>query len=309
MSFPSFPLFRKLLPEDRDAYLTFYHDVEPYSDFSFNNLIIWLDLRDDLEASQLGQCIILRFSNPFEKGITSYSILGKHGCLGAVEAVFDLQINLGQEAKLAIVPECVISNMLSRPDLPQNLVVRANSDHRDYLFDVAEFATLEGRKFHHLRRNLRTFHKEYSANVRVGELDLNTPFAQNHLFTLLAEWRPQMMKNDPLFDDIKALQRHIKYQQWCPAKCLGFFLDGQIFGFSVYHYPPQKGWAIFNHLKNSRDIKFSFDFIFYTTLTRLRKEGIAMVNAEQDLGMPGLRMHKTQLGPVDYLYRYDISRL
>jgi hypothetical protein len=309
MSFPKFPEFRKLLPDDRDTYLAFYREVDPYSDFSFNNLIIWLDLRDDLEVSSYGRCVILRFSNPFEKGTTAYSVLGKQNCLPAVEAIFDFQQSQGQEAKLVMVPECVVSDMLSRPDLPQNLVITASSDHRDYLYDTAEVTALHGKRFHRPRRNISAFHRNHPDGVQVGELDLSTPFAQNHLFTVLNEWKTQIMKNDPLFDDVKALQRHVQFQKSCPAECLGFFLDGKLIGYSIYHFPPQPGWAIMNHLKSNRDVEYSFDYIFHTTLQRLHDRGIKTVNAEQDLGLPGLRMHKLQLGPVGYLYRYDISRL
>src|SRR4051794_28099087 len=114
MSFPDFPVFRKLVPEDRNLYLTFYKRVESYSDFSFNNLIIWLDLRGDLEVSQYKSCVVLRFSNPFEhhRHDVAYTILGNQDCLEAVEAIFAHQRRNGQEARLIMVPECAVSNML-----------------------------------------------------------------------------------------------------------------------------------------------------------------------------------------------------
>jgi hypothetical protein len=309
MSFPTFPVFRKLVPEDRDIYLDFYRRVEPYSDFSFNNLIIWLDLREDLEVSQFKQCIILRFTNPFEPG-KAYSLIGNRDCQVAIESIFDFQESLGLEARLVMAPECVIDDMLKANALPEHLVIRASIDHRDYLFGTDQVVSLEGSKFMNLRRNLRVFHTEQPEGISVGSLDLSSPVAQEHLLTKLKEWQTQatFMKNDPLFDETKALQRHIQFNKWCPAECLGFFDHGELFGFSIFHRPPQQDWAIFNHLKCRRDVRYGFDFVFYTTVSYLHEQGVRVVNGEQDLGIIGLRTHKQQLGPNGYLYRYDITR-
>lgn len=312
MSFPNFPILRKLVPEDRDAYLELYGRIEPYSDFSFNNVLVWLDINDDLEIAQLRDCFVLRFSNPFEDGKTSYTLLGNSGCLDATEEVFDHLQLLGEEPRLVMVPECAVSDMLTTGDtLPRNLVVSASSAHRDYLFDINEVLELKGKKYAELRHSLNVFNRQYGDQISVQVLNIRESATQRLLSKALESWlaEARFTKNDPRAEEHKALKRYMKYSQWCPAKCLGFFLDDKLFGFSISHLPPQKGWAIGNHIKCNPDIKYAFDFICYTTMYVLHQEGIDMINGEQDLGVQGLRTHKQQLGPAGFLYRYDISRM
>ncbi len=313
MNFPLFPHFRKLVAEDRREYLIHYGRVEPYSDFSFNNLIIWLDLHNDLEISHYKNCIILRFTNPFEhrRRELAYTILGDEDCREIVEAIFDYQRAQHQEARLIMVPECVISNMLQSHDLPQSLVIHANSDHCDYIFDVAEVVAAEGGKYEELRRSLRLFSRKNIGVVSVEYFDLNDPNTHIVLMAALKEWQKDegFIANDPTFDEEKALTRYFVFNKSCPAICRVYFLDDKMFGFSIIHYPPQKGWIIFNHLKCDRNVAHGYDFIYYDTMCRLATEGITSVNFEQDLGINGLSLHKRHLGRSRYLYRYNISQL
>lgn len=312
MKFPEFPVFRKLVPEDRDLYLTLYKRVEPYSDFSFNNLLIWLDLRNDLEVSQFKTCAILRFSNPFvhDRHEVAYTFIGNQDCLQAVEAIFAHQRNDGAEPQLVMVPECVISNMLQRPDLPQSLVIKASTDHCDYIFDVNAVVALQGGDYEQLRRNLRIFARKNPGTIQTKTLDLHKPETHRYLLDALKVWQQDegFIKNDPTFDEEEALKHYFRFNQWCPAECQGFFLNGRFFGFSIIHSPPQKEWIIFNHLKCSRGVSHGYDFIYYHTMLQLQQQGIKWVNFEQDLGIAGLRVHKRQLGRSTFLYRYDISQ-
>ena len=312
MSFPKFPNFRKLVPQDRAAYNAFYVRVEPYSDFSFNNLIIWLDLHDDLEISQYQKCLVLRFTNPFEKTTTkAYTLIGFTNCLKAIEAIFSYQEARNETATLTMVPECVISNVLHTHDLTQRLVVRASSDHRDYIFDSADVVALEGGAMLNLRRNIHVFEREHPSGISMELFDLGNAHHQAQLTRALEMWGQDndFFKNDPDLDEAKALRRYMKFNEWCPAECRCFFIDGTLFGFSIVQKPPQKGWAIFNHLRATRAVPHAYDFIYYETVKELYAQSITMINFEQDLGIPGLRIHKKQLGRSTFLYRYEASRL
>lgn len=312
MNFPIFPHFRKLVPEDRDEYLNLYGLVEPYSDFSFNNLIIWLDLNDDLEVSQYQGCILLRFTNPFEhtKKERAYTVLGNKNCLEVVQSIFEHQQSEKEVPKLIMVPECVVSDMLQTHDLPQNLVIRASRNHCDYIFNVNEVVAAQGGAYEELRRSLRLFAKKNAGEVAVQTFDLGQPETHARLLAALKDWQKDegFVANDPTFDEEKALKRYFTFNKACPAVCQGFFLDGKLFGFTIIHYPPQKDWVIFNHLKCSRDVPHGYDFMYYATMCQLKTQQITSVNFEQDLGITGLSLHKRHLGRSDYLYRYDVSR-
>lgn len=311
MSFPIFPHFRKLVPTDRGEYLAFYERVEPYSDFSFNNLIIWLDLHDDLEISRYEKCLVLRFTNPFEHAEhKAYTLLGSQNCLAAARAIFDYQLTQNEPPQLVMVPECAVSSMLQTGQLPQNLIIRASNDHRDYLFETADVLALEGGGLLNLRRNLHVFEREHPKDVTMELYDLSDKEDQSRILRALSTWQQDkdFLKNDPTFDEMKALRRYFHYSSSCPAECRCFFINGEMFGLSIVHRPPQRGWAIFNHLKATRAVPHGYDYVYYETLRQLYRESVTMINFEQDLGIKGLRIHKKQLGRGTFLYRYDISQ-
>lgn len=309
MSFPIFPVFRKLTPEDRSEYLEYYRAGAPYCDFSFNNVIVWLNQNDDLEVARYKGCLILRFSNPFEEDSMAYTLLGKHNCMEAAEQIFDLQKSHHQTPRLVMVPEEAIDDMRTSPRPSQSITLSSSIDHRDYIFDIPTVLGLAGKRYADLRHSLNSFNRTYGDQVSVRHFKVGDPHLKRLLEHALARWSGQerFTKNDPRLEEAKALQRYQRYNKYCPAECLGFFIGDQMFGVSIFHLPPQPGWAIGNHIKCDPTVRYAFDFICYTTMCFLNQKGIGKINGEQDLGILGLRAHKQQLGPTGFLCRYDVT--
>ena len=74
---PIFPIFERLSPDVWASYRERYEKLSaPYCDFSLNNLLIWLDQRDDVALSVAGECVVLRFSSVFDNNRRRYSLFG-----------------------------------------------------------------------------------------------------------------------------------------------------------------------------------------------------------------------------------------
>lgn len=299
--FPSFPAFRRLTAGDEQRYVATYRQVEPYADFSFNNLLIWLDMENDLEVSTHGDCLILRFTNVFE-GRKSYTMLGVDGCDEAARSVFAFQDRHGIAQELSMVPECATR------EIRGNAEVVEDPDSSDYVFDIAMALKMSDNSFARLRKENRAFWRRHGGRARLDVIDPSDTASQHLIFNRLDEWRRHGggLRNDPDDMERRAIERAFSLAAVIGFECVGLWIDGKLVSFAVFHLPPQPGWAIVNHLKYDRGINGLFDATYHAVLGYLADKGLRFINLEQDLGIDGLRFHKNRLRPAGRLKRYTI---
>jgi hypothetical protein len=308
MSFPIFPAFRKLTLDDRDEYLRYYEQVEPYSDFSFNNLWVWFNLYHDLEISQHQQNLVLRYRNILEAGKKIYTLLGKQDCQATVEAVFAFQASQSEQQRLAMVPDCVVKD-IQKTTLDHKILMQEDRANTDYILDVQATAALTGGRFAKLRRETNVFQTTYGNAVSLYKLDMQERANQQLLLDSLRRWQgnKDFAHNDPAHNELKVLRRRFAVASKVPTECLALAVNNKLVGFALYHFPPQKGTAIFNHLKGDYDYRFASSFMFYAAFKQVAGQGIVYGNFEQDLGIEGLRRHKEMLQPIGFLKRYELT--
>src|SRR5690606_15782409 len=119
-SFPNFPEFKKLTIDDKDAYLNYYSVLnEPYCDCIIDNLLIWLDFYDDLQASDLNGNLIIRFTNVLDNNLVYFSIIGITDLSSTIDQLFGYIKEQTGQAVLSFVPEQIAEQIrqLNRSDL------------------------------------------------------------------------------------------------------------------------------------------------------------------------------------------------
>lgn len=311
MHFPIFPEFRKISHRDYKEYAQYYSQLEPYSDFSFNNLLIWLNINDDLEISRHGNNLILRFSNVFDDNKKCYTLLGCDGALETADELFDYLEDSGEKMRLSMVPESALSNMLQRTKIPRNLLILADPASRDYIFNVGQAQAMEGGKYSKLRQYIHKFENEHASSIEVRSLNLKDIHIQQLILNHLNSWLHDEYfgRNDPRQNELRSIKRYFQVIGSAPAEAIGIFIKGTLVSVGIYHFPPQKDWVIYNHIKCNHQYKYLFDYTYFCSLKLFAKQGKKFVNFEQDLGITGLRIHKERLRPQRFLYRYEISRL
>ncbi len=308
MQFPAFPDFRHVSQNDRHLYEPFYKRCDPYSDFSFNNLLTWLDFNNDLCISQHGHNIILRFSNVFDNNRESYTILGVQDCFSTARVVLDFMDINAVPSPLTILPDPIAApNFIDT--IPSDLAVEVDLASADYIYDVRQLMAMQGGAYARLRNELNVVGRTYTNHIDIRQLDLCSASTKQLIQTSLQRWsaHQDFDRNDPDQTEFKVIDRYFSLTN-ARAECLGVFIDDRLVSFSIYHFPPQQAWVIFNHLKADRNYKFIYDYTFYAVMRRLANRGIQHLNFEQDLGIEGLRFHKNKMRPANHLHRYIIRR-
>lgn len=299
--------FRKFDLSTKNKYCEFYRQLPPYSDFSFNNLMVWLDQNDDLEYAVVNNNFVFRFSNALDHGKKTYTVIGTSKADETIEKIFNTICQDDSSQALKMVPRCFIDSLSD--ERKNDLDIAEEVDNRDYIFDVADTHIAKGKKYEHLRRRLRYFSSHYSDGVIIKPIDLAVYKDQKALINGMHSWHStrSITANDKLRIEGSAIDRYLRLSTSLDAKCIAVFIDGQMEAFSIFHIPPQDGYAIGNHIKCNYNYRYIFELTYYCTISALYDLGIKLVNGEQDLGIPGIRQHKKEMSPVGYLERFSIS--
>jgi len=284
-------------------YEKWFQQFKPYSDFSFNNLLIWLNLNDDLELSALGDTLIYRYTNPFGEKRITYTLLGRKTVQHAIEQVFTLQKQSNSEMQLSMVPEEATEYIDQA-----KYVITEDRDDFDYIFDSRNWYYLPSTE-KHLRRRVKHVAVNYGDDLLIRELDLNIPENKALIVNGMHLWKAfySIAGNDKLGLEGLAINNCLSVAGEVDEKCLAIYVNDILVSVLLYHLPPQTEYAIINHVKCDYKIPNIFDFTIYCAISKLYPQGIKYFNGEQDLGIEGLRKHKQLLHPVDFLKRYSVS--
>jgi len=302
---PDFPNFIKFSADLRGTYLNFYKNFDPYSDFSFSNLMVWLDLNNDLEIAIDSGNIILKFSDPLQGNQLSLSILGKKRTLESINHVLNYEKDMNYKQEIVMLPESVIKNEVLNE---KKLIITNDLDNREYIFSVNDTHNLIGNKYEKFRHKINNFYKCYHNNLEYRDLNISDYSVKKLIINGMHVWdsTSRIDKNDELNVEGLAIDRYIRISDQ-DCRCIGIFIGGRLEAFSLYNLPPQHNYAIGEHIKCNYNFKYIFDFAYYCTINKLFSQNIKYINGEQDLGIPGLRIHKKELNPIGYLKVYKIT--
>lgn len=308
IGFSSFPTFEKFDLSKKDTYLSFYTKFNPYCDFSFVDLYVWLDINDSLEISSYGENVIFRFDNPFESFTKQYTFIGNDNCRDVVDHIFRFQKDTASKQRIVMVPEVAIKNIGTNT---QALDIKEEIDNKDYIFKVTTAYQMAGKNYADFRHKINYFMRNYSAGLEVRSIDLANQTLQKTLLQCLDTWYPERHTTDNDKDRIEkqAIERFLRLAGEVDVRALGIFSKDQLIAFSLFHFPPQTNYAIGNHIKFNFKYRYIFDYTFYETLHFLYENDIEYINGEQDLGIPGLRIHKQEMQPYAFLRRFGITPL
>jgi hypothetical protein len=301
---PAFPNFAPLSPDLYAAYRERYARLSaPYCDFSLSNLLIWMNQRDDLALSAAGECLVLRFSSVFDDNRRGYALFGTGDVERAVREVLPTIAAEGEEATLCMVPDETVA-LIGNKD---GLHIEEESRNVDYILDTGTARALKGSDYGNLRRRLNLFRKLYP-DAEPVELDLHDRKTNELVRQSVEAWASEYpTKNDPEGLDLRAIAKHLNLATSMPVHARGLAIGGKLASVSLYHYPPHKGWLIFNHLRCDGRYRGVFGYSLYRMIDWAHANGTQWINIEQDLGKPGLRRIKSLFRPHHLLRRYSVS--
>jgi hypothetical protein len=297
---PEFPQFRKITLDDKKWYDTFFHDFPPYADFSFGDLVIWYDQNDDLEISIHNTNLVFQFTNLLWNNERVINFLGNSDPQKTIEAIFDYQKSQHLPQRLRGVPEFVIQDLHKRNNT--SFFIEAERDQDEYIVDAQKIANLE---IHKIRDSVRRFQK-INGECKLVQINLfdqhDTDLVRKNSHVWFA-----VSRNETAQQEQSIFDRVLKYGYRLDHRCIGFFVEGQLIGVIVYQMYSQENTAVINHIKNNGSYPESFTYMLWACADFLAKQGITQINAEQDLGIPGIRYYKEHLEPLYLLKKFSIT--
>lgn len=292
--------FKKISIEDKTRYLTSYSNFPPYADYYFNNLFTWLGKEESVYVAYHREALALKFVNPFKtEDSASYTLLAR----GNAQIIMKYMHQNGVK-KLDMVPKTSLESF----NIPNSSGLSLDRDNSDYIYDAHSIAHMLGPKSKGFLRQVNKFIKRHSDNVLIRSIDLKDRYQARNFVNQIHLWEALYTKNDLKQSEASALDTYILLADYLEPECLGIYIDGRLQAFSIYSYPPQKGFMILSHAKSSYSHPGLFDFLVYSALTRaIAEKNIKYLNFEQDLGIEGLRTHKLSMRPAYLLEKYSVD--
>jgi hypothetical protein len=264
-----------------------------------------MNLNRNLHLSTCGDTLAFRYSYPFGDPILSYTILGKQNAQETADKIFAIQKQHGQAPVLTMVPEETVAWLDE-----SKVHIIEDRDNFDYIYSCAQWRNPTGRSFRSLRTSINSIKDTYKS-IELVEVDLNDTDKVMQMVNQMHTWKSFDSLNDVTRVSIEplAINNCLINAAVLHHKCSVLYLDGRMASIFIYHYPPHKNYVIFNHLKCDYTIPNIFDFTFYYTVKHQIPDTVEFFNAEQDLGINGLRQHKLLMQPVKFLKRYTVKPL
>lgn len=292
-TFPAFPNFRKFKQTEVRQYEAYYATIQPYADLNAANLFIWADIFNDLSVSVLDGTLVLRYTNPFQNKRTTYALSGKPISPENLLKIFAYQMDRGDDVILREVP----SHLLPCDD--SRFISYDDRDSYEYILSVEQHATYPGKAFSRQRRRIGFFEREHRNDTFTVE---HRPYIDHALAGELEEFMTSYDTMNDLSDDNLepiALQKALTFSKKLGKEVFLIRMNNRLVAFCIFvRVGPT---AIVNHIKVDRDIQYMFDYSTYRLAQYFYAAGIQEMNFEQDLGLPGLRDHKTRLRPIRFL--------
>lgn len=304
---PVFPAFSPLTPQLYNEYQVFLSKYPQHCDFSLNNLLIWFG-KDKIRVSRLKGNLVLRIDETIysnQLGNSWHTILGDSKSDKALNEFFRAKLS----TELVMVPDYFVNSISKK----KQWVISEDINNRDYILNIPTLLQRNGKLYENFRYQISYFLKNHSADAYLRDLDLIDHKTKNEVLNCLRTWRIGSFApdgNDSERVDETAIKRLLDLQPLLPVRhrCIGLFIEDEMVGFSIFHVPHTKYLiGLGNHIKFDSRYKRMFDFLVFATASRLYTEGIQLLNAEQDMGVEGIRHHKKYLNPDTFYRKYSIA--
>ena len=294
---PTFPKFKKLTVSDRPAIERFTQSLPPYSDYNFTALWCW-DTESSVSLSQFNDHLLARLTDE-TSGEPFYSFFGRHGKYSSsvVARLFAHASANGICCELRRIPHHAVVG------LEGDFRCHEDRDNHDYILDARCLAEMSGSSFATLRQQANRFRRNHP-DARLCILDLRSRHVQHDVLALFRLWEKRTAKTSPR--EYRAIERLLNLVDSVELLGIGVYVADRLVGYEISE-PLAGGFAICHFAKSDRACACLDAYIIREAARELYKRGCRFMNAEQDLGIPGLRTFKMQCRPHSFLKKWIIT--
>lgn len=293
---PLFPQFTPLSLSHKNTVRDITSKFELYSDFDFTSMFCW-SAGGTTEVSILNDNLVVRMPD-YLSGERIYTLIGDNE--------IDKSLNeLLQKTKvIELVPEPVIKSIQNK----DSFIIKEDINHFDYIYSLEDHANFNGKNFKSKRNKMSRFINNHGSNIILNEIDFKDPEELKVVKEIFLNWAAERAKTpEEITQESDVIDKFIKYSENFNLYGLKFSVAGKAAGFSIVEMPRQN-FAIY-HFQKVLDSSGVGADVYLTNQTSkfLLKKGCKYINWEQDLGINGLRLSKTNYQPIKFLKKFRVE--
>jgi hypothetical protein len=299
---PRFPTFRLLEITDRLVIEAITRRFPPYSDYGFTSLWSW-NTDETCAISLLGENLVVRFRD-YTTDDHFLSFLGQDAVIETVRTLLDFARREGLPAELRLIPDVAI---VAADRLHTLFAVTPDLANDDYVYRSDHWACISASGSRRHRRQLTRGQETATFDVR--PIDPKDPACREAIVGIYDRWAEQTSLSPGGDRDHErvALQRALDLVDRERLAACGLFDRERLAGFSIWEVLAGGEWIAVHFQKADRTYQ-GLSTLQVRELGRIcRDRGISLINAQQDLGIAGLRDFKRSLGPCCMLQKYVIA--
>lgn len=290
--------FHPLTLEDKKIFDDFYsrYPIE-HSENTFGTLYCWRKY-GNYEIAVVEECLIIRGSTDSYTSLRC-PIGPKNPDL--LNAVIDLALSTGKQAPFLVLEPWQFEWVQQiRPDLQ----FKADRDFFDYVYETSDLATLEGKQYLMIRKQLHKFRKKCPSTVeRITQENFDEV---KEFLKRWCQWK-ECDKYTILKHEKEALWESLEVFDQLGFEGLAVKPHGEIGGIAIYEELNPRT-AVVHYEKGMPDCEGIYKEINYQTASLL-KDRYQYINRESDMGLPGLKEAKERYHPhhMAELHYLDVS--
>lgn len=292
-----FPNFSKLTIHHKEELTGFTRNFEPYSDFSFVNLFSW-NVDGNAEIAWLNGNIVIKLPDYLERGKYIHSIIGINKMDESIARLLDYTPNL------ALVPQLILNNLKN----PEIYAIAEDRDNFDYVYTIDGLANLLGGEYKKKRQKVNRTKEMLSDRIKTQTVTTMTKELRFEMLSLLKEWQ---LYTDQSPDKIElediALNRLFDHFYFFDLQITTCRVDNKLMGFSINEILDE-AYSICHFEKTVTSEHDGIGAVLINEAAKSLAGKSAIVNWEQDLGIPGLKKSKLSYSPIKYQRKYWISK-
>jgi hypothetical protein len=306
---PVFPQFTDVGIEHLTGIREFTAQFDGYSDFNATSLWSWSSStpRGYLIA-RLGDNLIVEFGD-YLSGDRFLSFLGVDRVDDVARELIDHATRCDLTPSLHLVPEVTAAKLS-----PGRWAVEEDPDAFDYLYDLGRLTDLIGEPFRAVRKRVNRFERMWLPDTKVEWLGADElPGLAEDILSLFDSWQgrdsegaassaPERCALDRLLRTAPAAAPALS--EWS-ALC---FIGGRLT--AAWLVEATSSSSLCAHFQKVANSDAGRDLDMWINVEQAKKgraAGFRELNAEQDLGVAGLRDAKRRLRPTQLLRKYTVK--
>jgi hypothetical protein len=308
-SIPVFPDFTRVGVDHLEEIRDFTARFDGYSDFNATSLWSWsASTPTGYLISRLGDHLVVEFGD-YLTGTRFLSFLGVEAADDVAAELVEYAVHRDLSPSLHLVPE-VTASLLS----PTRWNVEEDNDSSDYVYDLSQLTALRGNHYRAIRRCVNRFERLWLPSTKVEWVTADDlPALADDILDLFDSWQsgesqgaassaPERCAFERLLRTAPTAAPRLS--EWS-ALC---FVDGRLAAAWLVEATSSSSLcAHFQKVANSETGRDLDTWINVEQGKRGRASGYRELNAEQDLGVPGLRDAKRRLRPARMLRKFTVT--